>query len=195
MALNLRTVAIASLTAGVLLLGLQGVGSASEKIPLGQGSRYFGIFPSILAEPEPYDYLDAIEVNLLPFVFEYRPLDRLGIQARPIANLRLIAGQQPVVSHVGGTVAVPWYRSTPWSGSHGAFVTAGPFTSYTYNLQDGISTVIVGGEIGTAVYLDPGFSLNFSLQPGINWYPRPLQGQYSFLPHIGLIIHFGWVRP
>lgn len=189
-----RTV-IAALAALSLLLANPDVAMASEHGPVRQGSSYLGIFPSVLAEPEPYDYLGAVEINLLPLVFEHRLLDRIGVQARPLANLRLISGQAPVVSHVGGTVAAPWYWPTGWPVGRDVFMTTGPFTSYSYNLQDGVSTVIVGGEIGAAVYLDPGFSLNFSLQPGINWYPRPLHGRYAFLPHFGLIIHFGWVRP
>jgi hypothetical protein len=34
-----------------------------------------------------------------------------------------------------------------------------------------------------------------TVQPGVNWYPRPLHGTHAFLPHFGVIIHFGWVMP
>ena len=155
------------------------------------GDTYIGLAPAFLNEP--YDSVDALEVNALPITYEYYFSDNSGLHLRPIINLRFINNQATTISHIGSTIGYNFYfpMSESWVWI------AGVMSTYTYNLQDIQTVITTGGELGGLVDFEDGFLLRFTLQPGINYYPdqrsRDLAGATTgFLPHFGFIVDFGW---
>lgn len=156
--------------------------------------HYLGILPSVLAEP--YDTLKAIEVNVVPLVYEFKLNQGLGLQVRPIANYRFNEISHGI-SQTGGTVLLNKYllkvfREDFWLVPEFAF-----FYTFTYNQLDKIHTMTAGAEFGLFMKLKKNFSFSLNLQPGINYYPNQfsrdfVESESGFKSHFGVIFHLGY---
>lgn len=160
-----------------------------------QKSNYVGILPSFLAEP--YDTIDALEINVFPLVYERRFKEKWGIQLRPIINYRIYK-PHPGISHIGGTLLVNRYvpelikKDDFWITPN-----IGAYFSYTYNKIESVNTLILGLEPGVLMRLSERFSLNLALQPGIDYFPDDhsrnfVNSSSGFKAHFGFIFHVGY---
>ncbi len=154
--------------------------------------HYLGILPSVLVEP--YDTVKAIEVNLLPFTYEYWFHPTTTFQVRPLLNYRILEGASGI-SHLGATALVNKYLPELFKNEI-LTPSLGVFTTYTYNRLDFVHTVIVGIEPGVLIKLSERWSLTAALQPGIDFFPDTysrhfVKSESGFLPHFGFIIHAG----
>ncbi len=158
--------------------------------------QYIGFLPSVLLEP--YDTVNAVEINTLPFIYELRWGDQnaTGIQLRPIANYRFLKNGSGL-SHLGGTVLVNWYLLNLFEDNLSLTPKLSPYFSYTYNRLDKVQTMTLGAEMGILIFISHHFSITTNLQPGINYYPDPFSRDFvetksGFKSHFGLIFHIGY---
>lgn len=156
--------------------------------------NYIGVLPSILVEP--YDMIDAVEINILPFVYEYRFNQGFGLQLRPIMNYRIVK-MNPGISQTGGTIMINKYLRFLFREDYWLTPQIGIFYTDTYNQIDRIRTMTLGLEPGISMRISASFSLNLNLQPGINYYPNEYSKQFvdtetGFKSHFGVIFHLGF---
>ncbi|MEI8095792.1 MAG: hypothetical protein WCG80_16400 [Spirochaetales bacterium] len=155
--------------------------------PVAAQPVYWGVLPSVLVEP--YDDVEALEVNLIPLILGFELSPGLRLEVRPLVDLQLLEGRSPALSHLGGTFAL---TKTFFGESPGVSWHLGRFFSANVNAIDGGVVVISGVEPGVTWTADDQFSLTLSPQPGVDWFLRPGAGQAPLLPHLGLVVHFGW---
>lgn len=156
--------------------------------------HYIGLQPSFLAEP--YDTIDALEVNVVPINYEYRFDNHFALQLRSIVNYRFYK-PAPGISQTGFTFLAhkyfpEWLKEDFWLTP-----SIGGFTTYTYNQLDFINTMTVGLEAGVIFSFGKLISLSTTLQPGINYYPDQyskdfVQSPSGFKSHFGVIVHAGF---
>ena len=156
--------------------------------------NYVGIAPSFLVEP--YDTINAIEVNVLPIVYERRFGNNMGFQFRTMMNYRFFK-PAPGISQIGGTVVVnkyitSWFKEDFWLNP-----VFGGFFTYTYNNLDFIHTLIAGAEVGALFSFSEHFSVATTVQPGINYYPDQysrdfVETESGFKGHFGVIVQLGY---
>lgn len=158
-------------------------------------SNYIGILTSILAEP--YDSINAIEINVFPVVYEYRfGEDRsFALQLRPVINYRMLKNGSGI-SQTGATLFINKYVNGLWSNAKGITPFVGVYSTYTYNQLDKFPTLTLGVEPGTRFTLSEKFTVSVSFQPGINYYPDERSRVYvkarnGFKSHFGVIAHIG----
>ncbi|MEM8523355.1 MAG: hypothetical protein AAGG68_01870 [Bacteroidota bacterium] len=159
-------------------------------------SNYVGLMPSILVEP--YDTINAIEVNVLPFVYEFRIGEKndIGIQLRPILNYRFFE-EQSGFSQVGGSIVANKYFLKLLDDDFWLKPQMGVYYTYAYNQLDKIQAMTLGIEPGAYMIISNQFSLSVNLQPGINYYPDQFSKDFvtsesGFKPHFGVIFHAGY---
>ncbi|MBD3638634.1 MAG: hypothetical protein HUJ25_14880 [Crocinitomicaceae bacterium] len=155
--------------------------------------HYIGIQPSFLVEP--YDTIKAVEVNIVPFNYEYRFDNHFSIQVRSMVNYRFYE-PAPGISQTGGTVVFhkyfpEWLKEDFWLTP-----SIGGFSTYTYNQLDRINTIIAGAELGVLFSFGKWISLSVAGQPGINYYPDTYSQEFvgtssGFKSHFGVIVHAG----
>ncbi len=167
-------------------------GHAQNPGKIGSTKNYIGIQPSFLMEP--YDTIDALEVNILPLVFEHRFDSTSGIQFRTIVNYRFLEGGSGI-SQTGMFVGFNKYTNLIWGTDWLDFRYA-PFTTYAYNQLDKIHTVTLGIEPGFRMRTKSRFSLDVAVQPGINYYPDKFSRDFvetesGFKSHFGIMFHAG----
>ncbi len=158
--------------------------------------KYVGFIPSVLVEP--YDTVDAVEVNFLPFLYEFRMGDNkdLGFQIRPILNYRFLK-EQNGFSQIGGTLVMNKYFLNVFDEGFWLTPQLGVYFTYAYNRLDKIQTMTLGVEPGAFMQISKNFSLSVNLQPGINYYPDAFSQDFvetesGIKPHFGIIFHIGY---
>lgn len=159
-------------------------------------ANYIGFIPSILIES--YDTIDALGINILPFLYEFRSgkKNELGFQIRPILNYRFFKTQNGV-SQIGGTLVVNKYFLQIFAEDFWLKPQLGIFYTYTYNLLDMVQTMTLGLEPGVFMKISKSFSLSLNLQPGINYYPDKFSQDFvdakkGIKSHFGFIFHTGF---
>ncbi|MBI3142900.1 MAG: hypothetical protein HYZ16_08740 [Bacteroidetes bacterium] len=153
---------------------------------------YIGLMPSVLVEP--YDSVNAVEINVLPLVFEKWRHLKYGLQFRPMVNYRIYA-PAPGISHLGGSVLLNRYFPLSSEKHSQLKPLIGFYTTFTHNRLDKVNTLTLGLEPG--IKIGGKVSVNINLQPGINWYPDAASRAFvgaptGFLPHFGLVFHVGY---
>lgn len=159
-------------------------------------TNYIGLVPSVLVEP--YDTIDAVEVNIFPFLYEFRIGENndLGLQIRPIFNYRFLKTQSGF-SQIGGTLVMNKYFLNVFEDNFWLKPQLGVYYTYAYNRLDRIQTMTLGIEPGVFMRMSENFSLSVNLQPGINYYPDKISQNFvnsesGFKGHFGLIFHIGY---
>lgn len=157
--------------------------------------HYIGILPSFLAEP--YDTINALEVNVAPLVYEIRfgQNNQVGIHIRPMVNYRFYK-PAPGISQVGGTILLNRYFLNLFKEDSWLKFQAGLYSTYTYNRLDRINTITVGLEPGLFMILSDRWSMSLNIQPGINYYPDAYSREFvntasGFKSHFGIMFHIG----
>lgn len=158
--------------------------------------NYSGLIPSVLVEP--YDTIDAVEINFFPFLYELRigKSNDVGFQIRPILNYRFLKGKNGF-SQIGGTVVMNKYFLNIFDDNFWLKPQFGVFYTYAYNRLDKIKTMTLGIEPGAFMKITEGLSLSVNLQPGINYYPNKFSQVFvgtksGFKGHFGFIFHIGY---
>lgn len=158
--------------------------------------NYVGLIPSVLVEP--YDTIDAVEINFFPFLYEFRfgNSKDLGFQVRPIVNYRFQKNQNGF-SQIGGTLLVVKYFLNVFEDDFWLKPQLGMYYTYAYNRLDEIQTMTLGVEPGVFMKISKNYSLSVNLQPGINYYPDTFSKDFvetesGFKPHFGVIFHIGY---
>jgi hypothetical protein len=158
--------------------------------------NYIGLIPSILAEP--YDTIDAVEVNFLPLLYELRTGEKnnISFQVRPIMNYRFFESQSGF-SQIGGSLVANTYFVNAFPDDFWLIPQFGIFYTYAYNRLDEIQTMTLGIEPGAYMKISDNFSLSVNLQPGINYYPDTFSQEFvgtdsGFKGHFGVIFHIGY---
>ena len=176
-----------------LFIALQGKGIAQEK---SLKDNYLGFMPSFLMEP--YDTINAVEVNLFPFLYEFRTGERnhIAFQFRPILNYRFLKSQNGF-SQTGGTVVLKKYLLNLFEDTFWMKPQLGIPYTYAYNRLDKIQTMTFGVEPGAYIEISEKFSCAIILQPGINYYPDKASQEYvktdsGFKSHFGIFFHIGY---
>lgn len=176
-----------------LLVVLVALPSPSRASSILERRNYVGLLPSILFEP--YDKVDAIEVNVAPFVYEYRFTKQSALQIRPLVNYRF-SDTEGGVSHLGATVVFNRYFPGLFWDDPDIIPVLGSFVTYTWNNLDRMNTMTVGLEPGVVFAFTDALSLTVVLQPGVNYYPDRFSRDFvgasgGFLPHFGVVVHAG----
>lgn len=158
--------------------------------------NYIGLSPSVLVEP--YDTINAIEVNFLPFLYEYRIGENhdLSLQARTILNYRFYEPQSGI-SQIGGSFVLNKYFLNIFGDDFWLIPQLGTYFTYAHNRLDKIQTLTLGIEPGAYIKFSRNFSMSINLQPGINYYPDTYSKQFAdtksgFKGHFGMIFHIGY---
>jgi len=159
-------------------------------------NHYIGFIPAVLAEP--YDTIDAIEVNFFPFLYELRVGKRndFSFQIRPILNYRFY-GDQSGFSQLGGTLVANTYFLYLFDEDFWLKPQLSVFYTYAYNRLDDIQTMTFGIEPGAYTDISDHFSLSLILQPGINYYPDTFSREFveaesGLKSHFGVFVHVGY---
>lgn len=153
-----------------------------------------GISPSFLVEP--YDeHANTLEVNILPFTFEFGISDVWAIEFRPIVNLRFKPNEPVSISHVGVSVTTTRYVDVPWLGDSGMAGIVGPVITYAYNLQDETHSLTLAGEIGVSSPISSGWILDAQVQPGATFVWNSEGELQPVIPHIGVFVIPGYRFP
>ncbi|ADR21094.1 hypothetical protein MATR_12760 [Marivirga tractuosa] len=159
-------------------------------------NNYIGLLPAILVEP--YDTVDAVEVNFIPIVYEFRIKERndLGFQVRPLLNYRFLEDRSGF-SQVGGTLVMNKYFLNLFDDEFWLKPQLGVYYTYAYNLLDKIQSMTLGIEPGVFMEINDDFSMSLNLQPGINYYPDQFSQDFvktesGFKGHFGIIFHIGY---
>lgn len=178
----------------IFLALLFSTGLFAQEKPLSQ--QYIGFLPSFLLEP--YDTINALETNILPFVYEFRwgKQNGKGVQLRPIANYRFYKYGSGI-SQVGGTVLINWYLLGMVEDDFWFKPQMGAFYTYSYNRLDKVQAMTLGVELGAFMITSNHFSLSLNVQPGVNYYPDQFSRDFvetesGFKPHFGFIFHLGY---
>lgn len=179
-----------SLLASLLLMSV-GLAVAQEA---NYARHYIGILPSILFEP--YDTVDAVEINIVPFVYEFRMPHNVAFQMRPIVNYRFLKSN-PGISHTGASTLLNRYFPSLWGEEFWLVPQAAIFYTYAYNMLDAIHTMTLGIEPGLMIKVSDSFGVSLNIQGGVNYYPDAYSRQFvatesGFKPHLGIIVHFGF---
>lgn len=176
-----------------ILLICQENGTAQDS-PL--KSNYLGFIPSVLVEP--YDTINAVEVNFSPILYEFRigKKNDFGIQIRPILNYRFLESQAGF-SQMGGSLVVNKYFLNVFDNSFWLKPQLGAYYTYAYNRLDKIQTMTLGIEPGVYMIINSSLSMSLNLQPGINYYPDKFSKDFvdtesGFKGHFGIIFHIGY---
>lgn len=158
--------------------------------------NYLGLIPSFLIEP--YDTINAVEVNFFPFLYEFRigEQNNIGFQVRPIVNYRFLESQSGF-SQIGGSLVANKYLTNVFQDDSWLIPQLGLFYTYAYNRLDKIHTMTLGIEPGAYMILSEDISLSVNLQPGINYYPDQFSQDFvdsesGFKGHFGVIVHIGY---
>ena len=158
--------------------------------------NYLGIIPAFLMEP--YDTIDALEVNLFPLLYEARIGKRndFSFQFRPILNYRFLENRSGF-SQIGGTVVANRYFLNMFAEDFWLKPTLGVYYTYAYNRLDKIQTMTLGIEPGAFMQISDTFSMSVFLQPGINYFPDEASREYvetesGFKSHFGVFFHVGY---
>ena len=158
--------------------------------------NYVGLIPSVLVEP--YDTIDAVEVNIFPFLYEFRVGEKndLGFQIRPILNYRFLKAQSGI-SQIGGTMVMNKYFLNIFDDDFWLKPQLGVYYTYAYNRLDKIKTMTLGIEPGAFMKISENYTISVNLQPGINYYPNQysqelVDSESGFKGHFGLIFHIGY---
>ena len=158
--------------------------------------HYIGLMPSVLIEP--YDTINAIEVNCFPFLYEYRigKNKDLGFQIRPMLNYRIYEIQSGF-SHLGGSLVVNKYFLNVFKDSFWLKPQLGAYFTFTYNKLDKVQVMILGIEPGVFMKFSKHISMSVNLQPGIDYYPDKASKHFvgaenGFKGHFGFIFHIGY---
>lgn len=159
-------------------------------------NNYVGFIPSFLVEP--YDTINAVEVNLFPFMYEFRIGNEndIGFQLRPILNYRFFKLESGF-SQIGGTLLVNKYFLNAFAANFWLKPQVGIYYTYAYNRLDKIQTMTLGIEPGAYMKISDDFSLSLNLQPGINYYPDEaseafVETESGFKGHFGVIFNIGY---
>jgi len=159
-------------------------------------NNYVGLMPSILFEP--YDTINAVEVNLFPLLYEFRRGEKndFGFQVRPILNYRFFHAQSGF-SQIGGSLVANKYFLNIFDVDFWLTPQLGAFFTYAYNSLDKIQTMTLGIEPGVYLKTSKQLSLSLNLQPGINYYPDKFSRSFvesgsGFKFHLGIIFHVGY---
>lgn len=159
-------------------------------------SNYLGIAPSILVEP--YDTINAIEINCMPIVYEFRigKENNLSFQLRPVLNYRIYRISSGF-SQIGGSLVFTKYYPSSYFAKFRLTPLLGVFSTYAYNRLDRIQTITLGIEPGIYFNISNKFSTSLNLQPGINLYPDEKSKNFvntknGFKTHFGIIFHIGY---
>jgi hypothetical protein len=166
----------------------------AQESPL--SANYVGLIPSVLVEP--YDTVDAVEINFFPFLYEFRmgTNNDLGFQIRPILNYRFLKAQNGF-SQIGGTMVINKYFLKVFDDNFWLKPQLGIYYTYAYNRLDKVNTMTLGIEPGAFMKISENFSLSVNLQPGINYYPDKFSQEFvdsenGFKGHLGIIFHVGY---
>lgn len=158
--------------------------------------HYIGLMPSVLVEP--YDTVDAIEVNFFPFLYERRfgEENDKSFQIRPVINYRFLEGQNGF-SQMGGTALFNKYFLGVFEEDFWLKPQLGVYYTYTYNRLDKIQAMTLGLEPGAFMRVSKNFTLSLNVQPGINYYPDSFSKNFvetesGFKAHFGVIFHIGF---
>jgi hypothetical protein len=158
--------------------------------------HYVGFIPSVLFEP--YDTIDAVEVNLFPILYEFRTGKKndFGFQVRPILSYRFYKAQ-PGISQIGGSLVANKYFLNMFEDDFWLKPQLGVFYTYAYNRLDKIHSMTLGIEPGAYMEISDFFSLSLNLQPGINYYPDTFSRNFvnsesGLKGHFGFIFHLGY---
>ena len=167
---------------------------SAQNVPL--KSNYIGFMPAVLAEP--YDTINAIEVNFFPLLYELRTGEQndLSFQVRPILNYRFLQDRSGF-SQIGATIVVNKYFLNMFKDDFWIKPQLGFYYTYAYNRLDKIKTMTMGIEPGVYIQISEDFSISVSLQPGINYYPDEASQEYvetesGFKSHFGVFFQVGY---
>lgn len=157
-------------------------------------NNYIGVLPSVLIEP--YDSIKAVEINVFPFVYEYKFNPELGLQVRPIVNYRFFKNKSGI-SQTGGTILLNRYFHSLFGQDSWLTPQIAVFYTYSYNQLDKIQTMTLGVEPGVLMKISNSFTLSLNVQPGINYYPDAyskafVNSKNGLKSHFGIIFHFGY---
>ena len=153
-----------------------------------------GISPSFLVEP--YDeHANTLEVNILPFTFEFGLSDLWAVEFRPIVNLRFKPNERISISHIGVSVTTPRYVDVSWLQEAGMTGIVGPVVTYAYNLQDETHSLTLAGEIGVSALLSQNWTLDTQVQPGATFVWNSEGELMPVIPHIGIFVIPGFRFP
>lgn len=158
-----------------------------------QRKNYIGIMPSFLKEP--YDTIDALEVNIVPLTFQRKFKETWDFELRSMVNYRIFERDNGV-SQVGGTIMANKYFVGLFGEEAIVIPKIGIYNSTTTNLKDKIQTLTFGLEPGVNFRFSQLVSMTISAQPGINWYPNKYSQNFAgaksgFLFHFGLMFQAG----
>jgi len=177
----------------VLMLALCDRSAAQEG---GLKQHYAGFIPSILVEP--YDTINALEVNFLPLMYECRVGEKndFGFQFRPILNYRFFETESGF-SQMGATAVANKYFLNAFADHLWLKPQIATYYTYAYNRLDKVHTMTLGIEPGAYMEFSEQFSLSLNLQPGINYYPDDasqgfVETESGFKGHFGIIFHAGY---
>lgn len=152
---------------------------------------YAGIQPLITAEPFD-EFRQTVDINTLPFIFEYAVDRRWSVRITPILNIQLRPEFPTVISHLGGGITVPYHFSKKNSeeGHRGFF--AGPNLAYTQHQVDGFNSTTIAAEIGYAFLLNRSLSITIGVQAGQTFMFLKELGYNRIAPHTGALFSFGY---
>lgn len=159
-----------------------------------EGWITIGISPSFLVEP--YDkHANTLEVNILPFTFEFGISNLWAIEFRSIVNLRFKPNQPVTISHVGASVTTLRYIDVPWLQDANMTGIVGPVATYAYNFQDRAHSLTLAGEVGVSAFLSPPWILDAQAQFGATFIWDSEGELQPVIPHIGLFVISGYRIP
>lgn len=192
MQLNIKQLFIGNLLLIGLLIFISGADSQAQEN--NYKSNYIGLLPSVLFEP--YDAVDAVEINTVPIVYEYRFNKSVGFQVRPLLNYRFHEVQKGI-SQVGMTVLFNKYLNSVFEPEFFMVPVISGYYTYAFNRLDRIHAMTLGAEPGIVFRILPNVTINISLQPGINYYPDDFSREFvgtetGFKSHFGVIFHIGY---
>ena len=182
----MRDKRIASVAFGIVVVALIVFPLTAQPVERA-GWISIGISPSFLVEP--YDEHDnTLEVNILPFTFEFGISDVWAIEFRPIVNLRFKPNEPVSISHVGISVTTPRYVDIPWLSDTSMTGIVGPVATYAYNLQDKTHSLTLAGEVGISAMLSQSWVLDAMVQPGATFVWDSDGSLMPVIPHIGVFV-------
>lgn len=159
------------------------------------GSKYIGLKPK--TDYNPYASRSGTNINVLPFLFEYRIEDYVGVQGRPVLEFKFGDTTGVQLSNIGLQVGYNKYFSDAIKRNFWIKPNVAGVVSYVRNRTYNTNVIALTVEPGVSFLVNPNFLITAGANPSLSYFTgvngKGAAGTSSgFRVNWGFFIHLGY---
>ena len=132
------------------------------------GSKYIGLKPK--TDYSPYASRTGTTINVLPFLFEYRIQDYVGVQVRPVLDFRFMDTTATNPTNIGLQLAYNKYFSDAIKRNFWIKPNAAAAFTYVYNRSYKTNVVALTVEPAVSFLVNPNFLITAGANPSLSYF-------------------------